>query len=130
MRRVHPLWRGFWLAVVLAAVLVLLGGTDDLAPYRLDRQALAFALMAAFGVLLTCLLGWLTRRKRLHRPRWRRCLTCFLAGLAMALSLGLAGTGRMLPALLEGSVGAIGFAVTAGLTGFITTRIMARRASR
>ena len=128
MRRVHPLWRGFWLAVVLTAALVLLGGTNELAPYRLDKRALAFALMAAFGVLLSCLPGWLMRRNRLHRPRWRRCLICFLAGLAMALSLGMAGTGRMLPALLEGSVGALGFAAAAGLTGFITARIMARRA--
>ena len=130
MRRVHPLWRGFWLAAVLTAARVLLGGTDDLGPYLPDRRWLAFALAGAVGVLLTCLPGWLIRRRPLVRPRWRRCVICFICGAGTSLALGMAGTGRLLPALLEGSAGAIGFALTAGLAGFITARIMARRARR
>lgn len=127
MRRVHPLWRGFWLAAVLTAALVLLGGTDALAPYRLDGRALAFPLAAAAGAFLAALPGRLKRRARLTRPRWTRCLTCFLAGLAMVLACGMAGTGRILPALLEGSTGAVAFAAAAALTGLITARIAARR---
>ena len=128
MRRVHPLWRGFWLAVVLTAALVLLGGTDLLAPYRLERRAIAFSLAAAAGAFLAALPGRLKRRSRLTRPRALRCLTCFLSGIAMSVACGMAGTGRILPALMEGSAGAIGFAAAAAVTGLITARIAARRA--
>lgn len=44
MRRVHPLWRGFWLACLWTAALVLLGGVDWLAAYRGGRTALALVL--------------------------------------------------------------------------------------
>ena len=46
----------------------------------------------------------------------------------MALACGMAGTGRILPALMEGSVGAYAFLGMAALTGFITARIMGRGA--
>jgi hypothetical protein len=34
MRRVHPLWRGFFLACALTAALVLAGGPDSTAAFR------------------------------------------------------------------------------------------------
>lgn len=129
MRRVHPLWRGFWLAVVLTAALVLLGGTDWLAAYRLDRRALALCGAVTAGAFLAAVPGRLRRRKeRPGLPRWTRCLTAFLCGAAMTLAAAMAGGGRILPALFEGSTGAYAFLGTAWLTGFITTRIAGRRA--
>ena len=128
MRRVHPLWRRFWLAVVLTAARVLLGGVDWLAAYRLDRQALVPAGAAAMGAFLAALPGRLRRRRlRPIRTSWQRCLRAFLCGAAMALALGMAGSGRILPALMEGSTGAYAFVGAAWLTGFVTTRIGVRR---
>ena len=128
MRRVHPLWRGFWLACVLTAALVLLGGPDGLAVFRGERAPLVFAASAALGGLLASLPGRFRRRgQRTPLPRWPRCLLCFLCGAAMALALGAAGSGRVLFALYEGSTGAYAFAGAAALTGFVTARIAGRR---
>lgn len=128
MRRVHPLWRGFWLACVLAAVRVLLNGVDERALFRGDRAALALAGAAVFGALLAAAPGWLRRRGRLWlRPGWKRCLTAFLSGVAMALALGMADSGRVLFALYEGSTGAYAFVGAAAVTAFVTARIVERR---
>lgn len=128
MRRVHPLWRGFWLATVLTAALVLLHGPDELAPYRLERRALAMAAAMAGGVFLTNLPGLVRRRGRPELPGWKRCLRSFLCGGAMALGCGLAGSGRLLPALAQGSAGGYAFLLTAWLSGLIVSRIAGRRA--
>ena len=45
----------------------------------------------------------------------------------MSLALGLAGDGRILPALLGGSEGAYAFCAMALLTGFGLCRILERR---
>ena len=128
MPRQHPLWRGFWLATVIAASLVLMGAADSLAPFRLDRRPLAYAGAVTVGAFLGALPGWLRRSARpAPTATWKRCLRAFLCGTAMALSIGLAGDGRILPALMTGSVGAYGFCLTALLTGLITTRIMGRK---
>lgn len=128
MRRVHPLWRGFWLATVLTAALALLGGVDWLAPYRLERRALALCGAAAAGAFLAALPGRISRRRtRLPRTTWLRCLRNLLCGAAMTLTAGMAGGGRILPALLEGSTGAYAFVGAAWLTGLVTARIAGRR---
>jgi len=124
MRRRHPLWRGFWLAVVLAAMEVLLGCWDWLAAYRLDRRGLALLGAMAAGAFLAALPGRIRqRRMRSNHTTWQRCLRAFLCGAAMLLALGMAGGGRVIPALMEGSVGAYAFAGAAWAAGFVTVRI-------
>lgn len=125
--RIHPLWRGFWLACVMAAGLVLLGAADSLGPYRLDRRLLAFAGAITVGAFIGALPGRLRRgSKSAQATTWQRCLRAFLCGVAMALALGLAGDGRIIPALMTGSAGAYAFCGAALMTGFITVRIMGR----
>lgn len=129
MIRSHPLWRGFWLAAALAASLVLLGFTDALAAFRLDRRAVAFA----GGVTVGAFLGAFPRRlRKAARPAqattWQRCLRSFLGGAGLAFSLTLCGDGRLLSAFLTGSAGAWAFALTALAAGFTAVRIMGRQA--
>ena len=127
--RAHPLWRGFWLAAVLAAGLVLMGFTDCLAVFRLDRRAVAFCGAVVVGAFLGALPGLLRRGDRAEKgPNWRRCLRGFLCGGGMVLAFSLAGDARVLSAFLTGSAGAWGFALAALIGGFATVRIMGRRA--
>lgn len=44
----------------------------------------------------------------------------------MALALGFAGDGRIIPRLMTGSAGAYAFGGTALAAGFVTVRIMGR----
>lgn len=124
MRRGHPLWRGFWLACLWTATLVLLGGVDWLAPFRGDESPLILALATAAGASLVTLIRLLRGRASFVRPRPARMLVCFLSGAAMALALAMAGTGRILPALLEGSAGAFAFAGAAALSSFVAARLL------
>ena len=128
MCRMHPLWRGFWLAAVMAAGLVLMGMTHALAAFRLERRALAFAGAVTVGAFLGALPSRLRRGGRsAQATTWQRCLRAFLCGGMMALALGMAGGGWMIPALLTGSAGAYAFCGAALLTGFVTVRIAGRK---
>ncbi|MBQ7850034.1 MAG: hypothetical protein IJ343_09955 [Clostridia bacterium] len=130
MRRVHPLWRGFWLACVLTAALVLLGGPDEIAVFRGDRAALILSGATALGALLASVPGRLRQRGQSLPPLRRTvCLRAFLCGACMILALAAAGSGRVLYALYEGSAGAYAFAASALLSGFITARLTGRRTS-
>lgn len=127
MRIVHPLWRGFYLAVVLAAMLVLLGPADMLAAYGFDRRMLALCGGVLAGAFLGAVPSRLTRRRKpVQRTTWQRCLRAFLCGAAMILGCAMAGSGRILNALMEGSVGAYVFGGAALAAGFVTVRIMER----
>lgn len=127
MNRSHPLWRGFWLALSMAAVLFLLGPVETLAPYRLERKPLAFFAAVTMGAFIGALPGRLRKgAKPDQRTTWQKCLRAFLCGAAMALGLGMAGDAAVLPALMTGSVGAYGFCAAALVTGFITVRIAER----
>ena len=127
MRREHPLWRGFWLALLLTATLVLLNGPDTTAAFVGDRSALMSALAIAVGASLASLPGRLRRRGRKGEPiRWQRCLLAFGAGVMMMVGLALAGSGRILASLYEGSVAAFAFVGLAWLAGLITVRIRER----
>lgn len=129
MRRVHPLWRGFWLAVVMASALVVLGGLDLPSALAGDRAMLAAGGGVTLGAFLAALPGRIrARHAAFPRPDWRRCLRAFLAGAAMMLGLRMAGSGRILPALMEGSAGAYAFVAAAWLAGVITVRAAGRRA--
>ena len=127
MRIEHPLWRGFYLALLIVAGMVLLQPGDELAPYRLDRRMLAYAGALTAGTFLAAVPGWLGKRRKGEKPSWQRCLLAFCCGGAMALALGLAGSGGMLAALLTGSAGAFAFWGMALLTGMITVRLAGRR---
>ena len=128
MRRVHPLWRGFFLSLLWVMTLLFTGGADWLAPYQGNRHALTFGATIALGAALTALPSLRRRRAHRPRPRWTRLLVCFLCGMAMILSCGMAGTGRILPALMEGSSGAFAFTGAAAVTALITGRLASRRA--
>jgi len=125
--RIHPLWRGFWLAAAMAAGLVLLGGVDSLAAFRLDRRAVAYAGAITVGAFLGALPGYLRkgRKPRFSLP-WRQALRDFLCGFAMVLGLFLAGDGAILPGLMTGSAGAYAFCLAALAAGFVTVRIAGR----
>ena len=127
MRRQHPLWRGFWLALSMAAVLFLLGQTGSLAPFRLVRKAAVFAAAIAAGAFIGSLPARFRKRGAAQGTTWQRCLRGFLCGAAMALGLGLAGDSAVIPALMTGSVGAYAFCAMALATGFITVRMAERR---
>ncbi len=132
MRIPHPVWRGFWLAVLMMAGLVLMGFIDALAPFRGERRMIAFAGAITAGTFLGTLPGLLRRRKTpltWRRGSWHRYLLCFLGGMGLALAFGVAGDGRILPALLTGSPGAFLFGGMALLGGFATVRIGGRRLS-
>ena len=132
MRIPHPVWRGFWLAVLMMAGLVLMGFADALAPFRGDRRIIAFVGAVTVGAFLGALPGLLRKRKApltWRRGPWYRYLLCFLGGLGLALAFGVAGDGRILPALLTGSPGAFLFGGAALLGGFATVRIGGRRLS-
>lgn len=127
--RSHPLWRGFWLAAAIAAGLVLMGFTDCLAAFRLERRAVAFCGAVTVGAFLGALPARLRKGARPQQATtWRRCLRAFLGGCGLSLAFALAGDGRLLSALLTGSAGAWGFSLCALLGGFTTVRIMGRRA--
>lgn len=130
MRIPHPVWRGFWLAVLMMASLVLMGFTDALAPFRSDRRMIAFAGAVAIGAFLGTLPRILKNRTMpatWQKGPWHRYLLAFLGGAGMALSFGIAGDGRILPALLTGSPGAFLFGGAALLGGFAAVRIGGRR---
>lgn len=127
MRVVHPLWRGFYLAAAMAAALVLLGPADALAAYGFDRRMLALCGGMLCGAFLGAVPSRLTRRRKpAPRTTWQRCLRAFFCGAAMILGYAMAGGGRMLGALMEGSVGAYAFGGAALAAGFVTVRIMER----
>lgn len=126
--RSHPLWRGFWLACAMVTGLVLLGAADALGPFRLERKLIAFSGAIAVGAFLGALPGRLRKgRRSCQATTWQRCLRYFLCGLTMALGLGMAGDGRIIPALMSGSAGAYGFCLAALAGGFIAVRIAWRK---
>ena len=127
MRIPHPLWRGFWLAAAIAAGLVLMGFSQTLGVFLLDRRMIAYSGALLVGAFLASLPSRLRRRKRQGAFCWQRCLRGFLCGAGMALALGLAGSSFILPALLTGSAGAAGFCAAALLAGLLTRRIAERR---
>ncbi len=131
MRRLHPLWRGLWLALSLTVILTLLGSTDVLSPYRLERKPMALYAAVAAGSFFASLPGRLRQRaaRRTNPPRfpWKRCLLSFCCGLAMPLGLGMAGDGRILFALMQGSAGAFAFLGMAWTAGFVTVQVMEGR---
>lgn len=131
MRREHPLWRGFWLALAWTAVLYLLGGLDTWRIFRGDGTALIYAGGLLLGGLLGALPSLLRKGLKFRRMggavHIRRLAVCFGCGALMTLGSGLAGRGSVLTALLTGSAGAYGFCLMALAAGFAAVRLLERR---
>ncbi len=124
MRVEHPLWRGFFLAVMLTASRVLLGAADGL-PIK-ARLVLAGGLL--LGAALASFPGFLRRRRETpKKTTWQRCVLCLVCGMVMGISLRLAGGWGVLLCLMEGSVGALTFVGVALLAGCITARIARKK---
>lgn len=106
-----------------------MGFTDCLGAFRLERRMAAFCGAVTVGSFLGALPGWLRKTAlRPQRASWQRCVRGFLCGAGLALSIALAGDGRVLSAFLTGSAGAWGFGLAALAGGFSTVRIMRRKA--
>lgn len=115
MRRVHPLWRGFFAALALS-------GSAAALLYEPDG-ALTLACGTAAGALLCSLPGRIRGRIREAKPGLRRLGVCFLSGMALQLGLAMLGPVRLLPALLTGSVGAASALAAALASGFLLLRL-------
>ena len=55
------------------------------------------------------------------------CAGAFLCGVGMMMGLHLAGSGRIVSAMLEGSTGAFGFVIMAWIAGCVTALLAGRR---
>ena len=55
------------------------------------------------------------------------CAGAFLYGVGMMMGLHLAGSGRIVSAMLEGSTGAFGFVIMAWIAGCVTALLAGRR---
>ena len=80
LRIAHPLWRGWWLAVVLLGCFVLLGQRPSPGAAWLKQPMRAFAGAILLGGSLGALPGFLRGRK-VDKPAWKRCLLAVLSGL-------------------------------------------------
>lgn len=79
-RRPHPLWRGWWLAVCILGIAVLVGRIDAPGAAWVRQPMRAFGgAIAAGGVLAS--LPELIRHDLPERPRLRRCLLGLFIGL-------------------------------------------------
>lgn len=79
-RRPHPLWRGFWLAVCILGIAVLMGRIDAPGAAWARQPMRAFGGAIAAGGVLASLPG-LIRHDLPERPRLRRCLLGLFIGL-------------------------------------------------
>ena len=77
----HPLWRGWWLAVVMLACFVLMGKKPSPGMQWLQQPMRAFAGAIFLGGCLGALPGFL-QGYRVDKPSWRKCLLAVLTGLA------------------------------------------------
>lgn len=76
----HCLWRGWWLAVCVLAIAVLMGNIDAFGAAWRRQPWRAFGGAVAAGGFLAALPG-LIRRDLPERPRLRRCLLGLVVGL-------------------------------------------------
>lgn len=126
MRRTHPLLCGTLLGLTWTMLSLLLQGADWLAAWALEREGLALLAMTAVGALVAAV-PTLLRRKETAQVSAGACVRAFLCGMGMMLALHLAGSGRIISALLEGSTGAFGFVLMAWAFGGATAMLAERR---
>lgn len=126
MRASHPLLCGTLLGMTWVMLSLLLQGADWLPAWALEREGLALLGMTAVGALIAAV-PTLLRKRETAKISMAVCVRAFLCGIGMMLALRLAGSGRILSAMLEGSTGAFGFVLMAWLFGGATVRIAERR---
>ena len=84
--------------------------------------------MTAVGALIAAVPKLLRNRG----SYWAResalgCAGAFLCGVGMMMGLHMAGSGRIVSAMLEGSTGAFGFVIMAWIAGCVTVLLAGRR---
>ena len=109
-----------------AARLISPDGLRDTLRFR-PSHALKAALWA-IGTLIAAVPKLLRNRG----SYWAResalgCAGAFLCGVGMMMGLHLAGSGRIVSAMLEGSTGAFGFVMMAWIAGCVTALLAGRR---
>lgn len=77
----HPLWRGWWLAVLLLGCFVLMGTPRSPGIAWVQQPLRAFAGAVLLGGCLASLPGIL-HGVTPAKPAWKRCLLAVLCGLA------------------------------------------------
>lgn len=93
-----------------------------------EREGAALLGMTAVGALIAAVPKLLRNRG----SYWAResalgCAGAFLCGVGMMMGLHLAGSGRIVSAMLEGSTGAFGFVIMAWIAGCVTALLAGRR---
>ena len=101
---------------------------DWLAAWSLEREGATLLGMTAVGALIAAVPKLLRNRG----SYWAResalgCAGAFLCGVGMMMGLHLAGSGRIVSAMLEGSTGAFGFVMMAWIAGCVTALLAGRR---
>lgn len=133
---------GAWLlSLSVAAAMALSGQVNWLAVYGqagavTGREAAAapfqtaMAVMLIPGAFLAALPGRLRRRGQPHRrSTCRGCLRCFVGGVILMLSAGLAGMGDglLMAGLAQGNLSAYAFAACAWIVGLAVLRLTGGR---
>lgn len=128
LRERHPLFRGTGLALAWTAAALLLRGADWLAAWHLESSEGMLLGASAMGALLAAVPGFVHRRAWLaEMDDIKTCVVAFVCGMVMMLALGLAGSGRMMVALLEGSTGGYAFWGMALVAAVLTQGVQRRR---
>ena len=113
MHRGHPLLCGTLLGLTWTLLSLLFQGADWLTACG--------ALIAAVPKLLRNRGSYWARESALG------CAGAFLCGVGMMMGLHMAGSGRIVSAMLEGSTGAFGFVIMAWIAGCVTVLLAGRR---
>ena len=139
MERMHPMWKGFWLAAAVVLAMLFVGHADVLPAYSqaarltgrdvlLDRFVTAMAVMIVPGAFLASLPGRVkAKEQKAGKPTWQSLLMAFAGGVLLVLGLGIAG-GGMAAGWLFGGVGAWVFLLAAWIVGAFLTRMGGERA--
>lgn len=128
MRRGHPLLCGTLLGLTWALLSLLFQGADWLAAWTMTREGMVLLGMTAVGALMAAVPAFLRQKGTKRAPESViDGVRAFLSGIGLMLGLHLAGSGRIVSAMLEGSTGAFGFVLTAWVVGGVTVLVAERR---
>ena len=128
MRRGHPLLCGTLLGLTWTLLSLLFQGADWLAAWTMTREGMVLLIMTALGALMAAVPAFLRQKGTKRAPESvMDGARAFLCGIGLMLGLHLAGSGRIVSAMLEGSTGAFGFVLTAWVVGGVTALVAGRR---
>lgn len=132
IQRAHPFRRGFLLALVFAIITVL-AGSFSIAPCYSAAGFPGVPHLFAASVIAGAFAASLPRRIRRRQPLppsdRRGCLTAFLGGMLLMLSLYVAGADsfHLIGGMMQGSIGALAFLLCAWPIAGITALIIRRK---